>query len=150
MSKGIVVIDELYKAGQESIVAEATSNSTFEKIAKVGTRYIGTVEQFYKELQYAETAIKKDFELKKMPNPWRSAKSVITTCLHMGIPLHDDNGDIFGKTALQTAIKAKRSAKSETLASYSSKLIGMIARPPSGIDSMSVQEEIKRAFSLFN
>ena len=105
--------DTLYAAATESLVADATANSTFEKMIHVAFSH-STVDTFKKEVRDTEVQIKKDFAIKSMPSPWRSAKSVVISALTLGIRLMDNNGVFYGKTALQNLIKsAKENDKPE-------------------------------------
>jgi hypothetical protein len=99
-----LVESTLYKAATEAIVSETSATSTYEKMIKVAHSH-KDLESFQTELIETESTIKKEFELKSMPGPWRSAKSVIVTAMRMKIPLVYINGTFFGKTNLQNQIK---------------------------------------------
>ena len=106
---------ELYNAATEALVSETSAQSTFEKMIQCA--YSSKDHQsFMEEVKETEKQIKKDFEVTSMPNPWRSAKSVISSAMKLNIDLVDDNSCYYGKTFLQTAIKA---AKANVKAEYS-------------------------------
>lgn len=98
---------ELYSAATNALASEASSENTFSKIATSSLLYTST-DDFRRELTVVEKTIKSEFGLTKMPSPWRSAKSVILSCLDFGITLLDDNGNVKGKTLLQSEIKMKK------------------------------------------
>jgi len=102
----------LYGAACESLVSDASANSTFEKMIAVAYSH-ATVETFAKELKDTEAIIKSEFEISSMPGPWRSGKSVIQTAMKMNIKLVDANGSFCGKTALQNSIKAAKTEEKE-------------------------------------
>ena len=134
---------QLYEAATEALVSESSANSTFEKIVAAGYT-IGNAVDFKDELIETEVTIKKEFELKTMPGPWRSAKSVVLTALLLGIKLVDDNGHYLGKTALQLRIKNNKDKKEETTSSYLTKITNMIRNIPdtSTVDKTVVLNEI--------
>jgi hypothetical protein len=104
---------ELYKAATEALVSDASASSTFEKMIKAGFESSG-LEDFMNQVHTTERIIRKEFEIKSMPGPWRSAKSVIHSAFKLHLDLKDENNNFLGKTALQNRIKlAKSSEKSE-------------------------------------
>ena len=135
---------QLYEAATEAIVSEASSTSTFEKIVTAGY-VIGNHHEFNNELIETEKVIKKEFELKTMPGPWRSAKSVVLTALKLGIKLTDDNGVFLGKTALQQCIKNMKDKKEESTSSFIIKITNLINNVPntSLVDRDTVIREVE-------
>lgn len=121
----------LYQAGTESLVAEASSTSTFEKMITVAYSH-STVETFSKEVHDTEKQIKKDFDIKSMPGPWRSSKSVVFSAMRLKIPLIDDNGVFYGKTSLQNKIKAAKTEPKEeaTPQEWAAKAIAVLNKVP--------------------
>ena len=99
---------QLKSAAIDSIAAEDTGTSTFEKM--LGVAFIAP-SAFSVQIKETEEAIKKEYSLSKMPSPWRSAKSVCSQCLNLGISLIDENGNYLGKTALQNKIKKHKGVK---------------------------------------
>ena len=111
----LTISSELYNAATEALVSETSAQSTFEKMIQCA--YSSKDHQsFMEEVKETEKQIKKDFEVTSMPNPWRSAKSVISSAMKLNIDLVDDNSCYYGKTFLQTAIKA---AKADVKSEYS-------------------------------
>jgi hypothetical protein len=128
----------LYDAGKESIVAEETEASTYEKILKVA--YEKPIEELIKMFKEAEKKIKAEFSLKSMPNPWRSAKSVVLNAMAKGMPLKDGNGNFKGKSRLQTDLKILASVASPTIEEYVKSIIMMLESPKHGFLQKEVQE----------
>ena len=134
----------LYAAATESLVSDASATSTFEKMIQVAYTH-STVETFTKELKDTEKQIKKDFEIKSMPGPWRSAKSVIHSAMKLGISLVDDNGTYCGKTFLQNKIKEKKPEKEEvTNQQYIDKVLRLLMEIPEHLDAGTIHAEVKR------
>lgn len=52
-----------------------------------------------------EEAYKKEYDEKQLPAAYRSAKSVALKAIANGVPLRNGLGDVYGKTAVETAIK---------------------------------------------
>lgn len=104
---------DLYEAGLQSLASEASANNTYEKIATTALGY-KTSGDFLEEMNRVETKIKSEFSLTKMPNPWRSAKSILSTCLEFNLAITDDNGSILGKSALQAKIRDVKSSGKTT------------------------------------
>ena len=135
--------DILYEAATEALVSVNTGNSTFEKIAQQGY-VIGNYADLKKDLEETEVHVKKDFELKTMPGPWRSAKSVVLTALSMSIKLTDDNGNFLGKSALQALIKANKEVKVLDEQQYLSKIYHLTNNIPKNLS----EDAILRAIEL--
>ena len=134
----------LYAAATESLVSDASATSTFEKMIQVAYTH-STVETFTKELKDTEKQIKKDFEIKSMPGPWRSAKSVIHSAMKLGISLVDDNGTYCGKTFLQNKIKEKKPEKEEvTNQQYIDKVLRLLMEIPEHLDAKTIHAEVKK------
>jgi hypothetical protein len=131
----------LYEAAKESIVAEETEISTYEKILKVGFLYEKNVGTFIKELSYTEQQIKKEYDLKHMPNPWRSAKSVVVNAMNHSVSLRDDNGNLKGKSRLQQELKELKTKKEITLDEYVGIIANMITMPKHGFTVSEVKEK---------
>lgn len=104
---------KLYTAATESLVADATNNSCFGKFVEAGFA-ASTLDEFKIQVKNTEQEIKRDFSLKSMPNPWRSAKSVVFNAMELRIPLMDENGNPRGKTNLQVAIAAEKTKATTT------------------------------------
>ena len=133
----------LYAAATESLVSDASATSTFEKMIQVAYTH-STVETFTKELKDTEKQIKKDFEIKSMPGPWRSAKSVIHSAMKLGISLVDDNGTYCGKTFLQNKIKEKKPEKEEvTNQQYIDKVLRLLMEIPEHLRSEEHTSELQ-------
>jgi hypothetical protein len=132
----IPVLSTLYAAATESLVSDASATSTFEKMITEAFTH-GTIDTFAKDLLDTEKQIKKDFEVKSMPGPWRSAKSVITGAMKLNIKLVDSNGNYFGKTALQNKIKECKVDTKEPINSdgYANKVIKLLMEIPEDLDS---------------
>jgi hypothetical protein len=130
------VLSTLYAAATESLVSDASATSTFEKMITEAFTH-GTIDTFTKDLLDTEKLIKKDFEVKSMPGPWRSAKSVITSAMKLNIKLVDSNGGYFGKTALQNKIKQTKVDTKEPINSddYANKIIKLLMEIPEDLDS---------------
>lgn len=138
------VLSTLYAAATESLVSDASATSTFEKmIAEAFTH--GTLETFSKDLLDTEKQIKKDFEIKSMPSPWRSAKSVLTSAMKLNIKLIDSNGTYFGKTALQNKIKECKADIKEPITSeeYANKIIKLLMDIPGGLDNDEIIKSVR-------
>ena len=135
---------ELYRAGCESLVSESSAASTFLKMISCAFGH-SSLDTFTKEVRQTEKQIKEDFAIPSMPGPWRSAKSVITTSMTLGLKLIDDNGSFVGKTFLQNRIKEIRSkAKEEwTNDSYAKKIIMLLINIPSGLDVNNIYAQVK-------
>ena len=138
---------ELYKAGCEALVSEASSESTFSKMINCAFGH-STVGNFEKEVQETEAQIKSDFSITSMPGPWRSSKSVIISAMKLGIKLIDDNGSFLGKTNLQNQIKNKRIELKEeyTNDTYAKRVIMMLINIPKYLDAKKVFDQV-RAFT---
>lgn len=133
----------LYTAATESLVADASATSTFEKMIAVAFTYT-SVEDFVKEVKETEKQIRKDFDISSMPGPWRSAKSVIHTAMKLSIKLIDDNGSYVGKTFLQNKIKELKTPKEElTSEEYANKVIKNLLSVPEGLDAVKVFQIVK-------
>ena len=111
----------LYLAGTESVVSEQTRGNTFSKLLQVACTCKDWAD-FDSQLAQVEKKIKKDFSLKRMPNPWTSASSVIRTCMSKGISLKNDEGKFFGKSDLQKKIKETKAKEKFNVANYCLKL----------------------------
>lgn len=123
----------LYSAATEALVSEATHENVFKKMCEAAFAHV-SVDTFVVEVKETEKAIKRDFSVKSMPGPWRSAKSVVQNAMALFIPLKDDNGEFRGKTWLQNAIKDKKTVTSTTTESYTKSIISKILNAPEGVD----------------
>lgn len=135
------LVNKLYEAGKESIVSNETAASTFEKIAQVG--FVSSKVDFLELMKAAEKTIKAEFELKKMPNPWRSAKSVVWTCLTEHIMLQGEDGKMFGKTALQQKIREKKTKSAMTFEQYCNDIVHRVSWNKYGYDPTQVLVRVK-------
>ena len=144
-AKKVDVSPKLYEAATESLVSDASATSTFEKMIAVGYTH-STTETFVQELKATEKQIKQEFEVGAMPGPWRSAKSVITSAMKLGIGLCDDNGGFYGKTYLQNKIKEMKTDTSEliTMGEYISKVCKLLSSVPDHLDAKVVSEEVHK------
>jgi len=129
------VLATLYAAATESLVSDASATSTFEKMIAEAFNH-GTVETFTKDLLETEKQIKKEFEIKSMPGPWRSGKSVLLSAMKLNIKLIDNNGTYYGKTALQNKIKAMKVETKDPVTSieYADKIIKLLMNTPDDLD----------------
>lgn len=143
MSK-VDVSPKLYEAATESLVADASASSTFEKMISVAFTH-ATLETFSQELKAAEAQIKKEFEVGSMPGPWRSAKSVLQSCMKLGVGLVDNNGTFCGKTYLQNKIKEARSETKDlvSLEDYVTKICKLLSNVPEHLEQSKVQAEVQ-------
>ena len=97
---------ELYQAATNSLASDVATNNTYEKV--INAACAATDVDLFKHTMYeVEELIKTEYGLSKMPGPWRSAKSVVTRCLELGISFLDENGNTKGKSRLQGDIRAK-------------------------------------------
>ena len=94
----------LYDAATNSLASEASGDNCWTKMATASFGFTDSKE-FAKELKAVEKLIKTEYKLKSMPNPWRSAKSVVLGAMQNLIQLTDSNGEILGKSTIQTKIK---------------------------------------------
>lgn len=141
----IDVSPKLYEAATESLVSEASSTSTFEKM--IGVAYThSTVETFQQEVKATEKQIKQEFEIGAMPGPWRSSKSVVISAMKLGIGLCDDNGGFYGKTYLQNKIKEMKTdtKESASVEEYVSCICKLLATVPEGLDAKVVHQEVHK------
>lgn len=94
-----------------------------------------------------EAIYKVDVGVKSMPNPYRSAKSVITNAVALGINLLDSDGLPKGKTQLQNEIKGSKEAK-DANTMFRERAISLIKAAEKGdftmtkSDFMSIMAEI--------
>ena len=130
----------LYTAATESLVAEQSGNNVYEKMMSYAIGLSSDYGLFMKDIKSTEKQIKTDFGITSMPNPWRSAKSVISSAMKLKIPLYDNNGNFKGKTSLQLAIKAlKTDVKEEkTVDHYVSKIMTTIKN----IEDQGIREDV--------
>lgn len=91
--------DLLYTAIVEAAVSDKTAENTFSKVRDfaVGVDYAHFVEH----CKAIEKRYKEEFKCSVMPNPYRSAKSVIKNAKKLNLPIFGK-----GKTELQKEIKA--------------------------------------------
>ena len=94
----------LYDAATNSLASEASNDNCWTKMATASFGFTDSKE-FAKELKAVEKLIKTEYKLKSMPNPWRSAKSIVLGAMQNLIQLTDSNGTILGKSTIQTKIK---------------------------------------------
>lgn len=102
----------LYEAATNALASDASSDNTFSKIALASLSF--EQKDFERELRKVERLIKTEYKLGSMPNAWRSAKSIVLACMKHGIAIQDVNGELKGKTMLQTALRAKKTTKEWT------------------------------------
>ena len=91
--------NQCYQALVESHVSTTTKENVFTLMRDVGIK-MGSHEQFLVFCSETEEQYKKDFHTSTLTNPYRSAKSVISTALKHNIELSNK-----GKTELQKEIK---------------------------------------------
>ena len=139
------ITKRLISAAQDSLVSDTTGTSTFEKMLLVACDLLPSM--FESEIRDVEKQFKQDFELTYMPNPWRSAKSVISTCLKANIELKDDNDSPYGKTFLQRKIKELREHEELTTEMYVVRIMKMITYPPKGFDRKIVTDQVKASLT---
>lgn len=89
-----------------------------------------------KHFKLFEATFKIETGDKSMPNPYRSAKSVISNAVSLGIDLLDDDGMPKGKTQLQKEIKDAKEPKS-TDAKFTDGCSNLIKFIESGTMAMS-------------
>jgi hypothetical protein len=144
MTTKIDVSPRLYEAATESLVADSSANSTFEKMISVAYTH-GTLDTFVQELKATEKQIKAEFEVGAMPGPWRSAKSVIQSAMRLKLSLCDDNAVFYGKTYLQNKIKeAKTETKVVTEEDYISRICKLLSNVPEDMDAKKVHSEVHK------
>jgi hypothetical protein len=134
----------LYIAATEALVSESSANSTFEKMIAVAYSH-ATLTTFKEELRNIEDLIRKEYEVTSMPNPWRSAKSVISKAMKKNLSLVDDNGGFYGKTKLQTLIKEQEQEDKDppTTEDYTMSIIKKLVTIPEGIHATTVYSTIQ-------
>lgn len=93
-------------------------------------------EAVEKHFKLFEATYKIETGDKSMPNPYRSAKSVISNAVALGIDLLDDDGMPKGKTQLQREIKDSKEPKS-TDAKFTDGCSNLIKYMESGTMTMS-------------
>jgi hypothetical protein len=98
---------ELYSAATNALAAKGSTENTYSKMIASAIAYVN-VDDFKKQLQEVEKTIREEYDLQVMPDPWRSAKSVVLGAMRLGIHLLDDNFIAKGKSALQAEIKAMK------------------------------------------
>ena len=98
------VNQDLYEAATNSLAAEASSDNTWKKMVMTALTF-AEVDAFKVELAAVEARIKEEYDLTFMPNPWRSAKSVVLNAMTHGLNLLDSNAEPKGKTAVQMELK---------------------------------------------
>jgi hypothetical protein len=133
----------LYTAATEAIVSDASGASTFEKmlISAIAAAGYGS---FADDIKKTEREIRKEFELKCMPNAWRSSKSVVLGAWKMGVAFKDNNGAPYGKTALQNLIKrAKTRDTPMTEEECAKSIINMLLHIPKHLDPLDVHTLVK-------
>jgi hypothetical protein len=72
---------------------------------------VETVNNYFQWQKKTEKREKGEWKLSVLPVAWKTAKSVIGTCLDYGISLFDEEGNIKGKSMLDTEIAAIRLSK---------------------------------------
>ncbi len=113
----------LYSAATESIVSETCANNTW---AKMATHAVETPqkEDFFKDLAEVEASIKSEYGITTMPNPWRSAKSIIKMSYTKGIKLYkDDDHTPRGKSEVQQELRDKQIPKSPSTLSFDAMMV---------------------------
>ena len=93
----------LYEAATNSLASDASRDNCWSAMVKASLDI--SVDQFRNELLITEKDIKEQYKLKKMPDAWRSAKSVVLGALTRAISLVNENKEIYGKTDIQAKIK---------------------------------------------
>lgn len=93
---------ELYHAAEETVTA--LTGSVWGSFAKL----VAESPDPEKALDEAEKAFKAKHPGTKLPNPYRSAKSIALTARKLGIVLVDSAGKAIGKTAIQGTIAQMR------------------------------------------
>jgi hypothetical protein len=101
---------DLYGAAIDVVVSQKTGEDCFKKMCLTAL-VASDKENFIYRCQVVENLVKKELGLTSMPNPWRSAKSVLSTAMENKIPVVDSNGNHKGKSKLQQEIKALKSEK---------------------------------------
>ena len=100
----------LYDAATNSLASDVSSDNCWTKMVTAGLT-VDDAKFFSKDIKAVEDLIKKEYGLKSMPSPWRSAKSVVLTAMAALIKLTDENGNIKGKSAIQALLKANKDEK---------------------------------------
>lgn len=95
----------LYDAATNSLASDASSDNCWTKMVTASFA-AGGHKEFQKELKDVEKLIKTEYKINAMPGPWRSAKSVVLSALEKGIVLTGANGEILGKSSIQSKLKA--------------------------------------------
>ena len=105
----------LYTAAKNSLAADASTENCWSLLVRDSKELRGSIYKDTKEAIIAmEFRIKEEYKMEVMPNAWRSAKSVLLGALKLGLPLEDENGVFFGKSAMQRLIReAKESVAIE-------------------------------------
>jgi hypothetical protein len=106
--------DNCYKALVDSSVAEISKNNVFGSL-QVVAKSAPTAKDFVDYCTQAEIAYKRDYKCTVLPNPYRSAKSVLVTALRHNIDISNK-----GKSELQAEIKeTKQKLTTAKLPDYS-------------------------------
>ena len=93
----------------ESALSEVSDN-WFRTFLVEGTS-TGTVDAFKEWCQPYEEKYKSATGEDRMPNRWRSAKSVAKRAIELGVEVYDNAGSPVGKTEMQARIKREKEAR---------------------------------------
>lgn len=101
---------DLYGAAIDIVVSHKTGEDCFKKMSITALSSSDKSTFLYK-CKMVEDLIKKELSLTSMPNPWRSAKSVLSTAMENNIVVVDSNGNPKGKSKLQQEIAQLKAEK---------------------------------------
>lgn len=85
------------------------------EISELAYNLSGNMDVLKSTIKEQEDAYKKEYGESQLPPAYRSAKSVALKALANGVPLRNGLGDIFGKSAVEQAIKVAVGDKKEVL-----------------------------------
>lgn len=129
--------DNCYKALVDSSVAEISKNNVFGSL-QVVAKSAPTAKDFVDYCTQAEVAYKRDYKCSVLPNPYRSAKSVLVTALCHNIDISNK-----GKSELQAEIKETKqkltTAKSPTFTEFAEALTKLTKM----VDSLTEEGKIR-------
>jgi hypothetical protein len=129
--------DNCYKALVDSSASDILKNNVFGSL-QVVAKSAPTSKDFVDYCTQAEVAYKRDYECSVLPNPYRSAKSVLITALRHNIDVSNK-----GKSELQAEIKEAKqkltTVKPPTFTEFAETLVKLTKM----VDSLSEEEKIR-------
>lgn len=144
-------VADLREAAVKSLAGDRMATDVFGTLQSVA-QTIHDSEDFLRTLKAIENETKEEYKITKMPASWRSAKSILVTCLRWSIPLMYLDGKYKGKTQLQQEIKIVKASSCvvDPLTSF----IASLGKTRRVFDSFDTAQQnyatdfLKRTFSL--